>query len=192
MTRPLQPSSSSAHSTEDAEGYIPALFPVASQIGNRPWTRLWWRWDVRTGKRLSNIRWLVLRAGRVLWSELLWRPSTHEILREIGSLGWRIGRICQARISVRYGSLQGNYLDRRGNRRTRACIRDTQDIKKFRPRATLLDRQLFVEGWQQGAEWALCEIGNSQVGNSRSNQAAWDDPLRDGNPTPPSATQQPA
>ena len=177
-------------SSEDAGDYVPEAFPLAAQTGNHLWGRLWWRWDVRTGKRLSSIRWLISRIAQALWSEFLWHPSVREILKELGSLEWRIRRICQASISVRYGCLQGNRVGRLANARTRACIRDTQEIGTIRPRATLLDRQLFVEGWQRGAEWALCEIRNSRPDSLHIDLEASANP-DGGKSMPPSEVPQP-
>jgi hypothetical protein len=83
-------------SKSDREGYIPVEFPPVGQAG--PFGRWLWRWDVRTGKRLSSIRHLACRAGRAVWFRLLWAPLVRGIVSECCSLPLRIGTICATRV----------------------------------------------------------------------------------------------
>jgi hypothetical protein len=141
-------------STADRSNYIPAFFPEPTQSG--PFGRWLWRYDGRTGKRLSSIHWLASRAIHVLWFGLLWAPLVRGIARECHSLPRRIGTIYATKIyrhGVRLGSL-GGCKDQSSDMRTLACTRDMQRITNCRPWATPLDLAAYVEAWSMGAEWA--------------------------------------
>jgi hypothetical protein len=152
-----------AYSTTDQANYIPAFFPEPTQI--RRADRWLWRWDVRTGERLSSIRWLASRAIRFA-RLLLWMSQACGIVRECCSLPRRIGTIYVTKIyrrGVRLGSL-GNCKDQRSDMRTLACTRDMQHITNCRPWATPLDLAAYVEAWSMGAEWAAPANGMHQMG----------------------------
>jgi hypothetical protein len=136
----------------DRQGYSPVEFPPVGQAGL--FGRWLWRWDVRTGKRLSSIQCLASRAGRALWLGLLWSPIVRGIVREIRSLPGRIRTIYATRVyrnGVDFGPI-GPIDSQREE--THACIRDTQRIASYYPWATLLDVKLVVQAWRMGAEWA--------------------------------------
>src|SRR6266436_10125066 len=95
-------------------------------------------------------------------------PLIREVLRECRSLFQRIRMLRESIPLAYHGNLQGNRGHRRENEQTLRCIRDTQHITQHRPLATMLDRQLFVKGWQLGAEWGLGESGNLHQGNSHN------------------------
>jgi hypothetical protein len=45
-------------------------------------------------------------------------------------------------------------------KQTLACIQDTQRLAQIRPGVSLLECQLFVDGWKKGAEWGLSASGS--------------------------------
>src|SRR5579863_2933836 len=101
-------------SKTDQRGCIPAgQFPRVSDQRKVFGFRLY-RWDVRTGQRLSNIRWLVGRAIRFLWYRLPWRPLACEIALELRSLFQRINAIYATASYLRgvsFGSVGGLHCD---------------------------------------------------------------------------------
>jgi hypothetical protein len=138
--------------TFDDRGYIPVEFPPVGQT--TPFDRRWWRWDVRTGKRLSSIRYVASRAIRIAWSRSLWGPLARGIVQECCSLPRRIGTIYATKV-CRHGVCYGPVGPERSQREeTLACIRDTQHITNCYRWATLLDVKLIVQAWRMGAEWA--------------------------------------
>jgi hypothetical protein len=143
---------------------------------------------------LSNASYRAWSAIRKLCAHLRPGSLTREILRECCNLPSRITVLRESKLclyGLPIGRLQGNHVDRLGNERTRACSQDMQDIALFHPRATLLDRQLFVRGWQKGAEWALGKIGIPDPGSSHKDQAALSTPGNEGgNSMLPQAVQQ--
>ena len=91
-----------------------------------------------------------LRPGSVareILREYCTPPSRTKVPRE--SRLWLYG--------LQLGPLRGNHAHRNGNERTHVGMRDMQDTALFHPRATLLERRLFVRGWQKGAEWTRGE-----------------------------------
>ena len=78
---------------------------------------------------------------------------------EIDSLGQRIGMIAGTK-----PHLYGTYLGPSCRTTPTGClvecaatsgrIRDIQDMLASRPRATVCDQALFLEGWEKGAQWA--------------------------------------
>jgi hypothetical protein len=136
----------------------------------------------------------VYRAARAVYFYLRPPALAHEILRECCNLPRRIQNLRATKLclyGIEIGRLQGNHVDRRANERTRACMRDMQEIDTFHPRATLLDRQLFVEGWKRGAEWASGGTRNPQSGSTHTDLVALSNPDNSGgNSMPPQSTQQ--
>jgi|SRR5271170_3644653 len=104
-------------------------------------------------------------------------PLTREILRELYSLPSRIGWLYATK-----PYLHGNHIGRMGgspqdllrNAQTLACIRDTQRIAQSHRWANLLDRGLFVEGWNLGAKWASAESHNQDLGSAHTDESAFD------------------
>lgn len=125
-------------------------------------------WGVRMENRLPSFLRATVHIFQLLLSQGLRSPSIREIRQEIRSLLWRIGRICEATPFVCYGRV-GSLQQRHENERTLACMKDTQETTLFLPWATMMDRQVFVEGWKRGAEWALREGCNSHLDNSQKN-----------------------
>lgn len=144
--------SSTRSSTEDRSGYSRVIFP--EQKRNSLFDRLLWKWDGRTGQRLSSIRWLASRAIRFLWFRLLWHPLVREIARECCSLPRRIGTIYTTRIylGISFGPQQ--LSDPRRDAQIQACIVDMQRIAETHRWANLLDLSLALECWNRGARWA--------------------------------------
>lgn len=56
------------------------------------------------------------------------------------------------------------------NERTRARIRDTQQLNQNLPWATVADHQLFLSGWDKGAEWAFQRIRSIGLCNGHTEQ----------------------
>lgn len=161
----MQPRDTTESANEDRQGYSPAFFPEKRQTGFLG--RCLWKWDARTGERLSSIRYAVSLAGRALCSHLLRGSLIREILRECCSLPRRIGTIYATKLyrrGVHFGSLRCQQYQR-SNAMTLACMRDTQRISESRPWATSLDLALFVDGWQQGAEWGLSQSDKLESGS---------------------------
>src|SRR5271165_5728019 len=142
--------------TWDAGGYIPlggqggdrGRFDHSEVVG----------WRGRIDVFLSNIR--VLSSTLIQRAHARLRPSplVHEILRECCSLPRRIRMTLETKpylYGLRFGPAAHDLWRVRNHEQIRACIRDMRDIAKSRPLATYQDRQLFVEGWQSGAKWAL-------------------------------------
>jgi hypothetical protein len=147
----------------DQRDYTPAFFPEPNRT--RLLARWLWRWDGRTGKRQSSIRFAVSRAARFLWFELLSAPTVHGIALEFRSLAGRIGTIYATNLyrrGVCFGGL-GSYKDQTSNERTLACKRDTQRIATEHRWATLLDLAVYVEAWKAGAEWAASSGRREEV-----------------------------
>jgi hypothetical protein len=191
MYRNINDSSVSANTPgQDDQGYIPLGGQWDDQGGNNQRPVVGWR--ARTITRLSNVQHAVLRLTQSAYRRLRLSESVREILRECCSLPPRIRMIRESNLRVHFGRLAGNRLYRHDNARTLSCIRDTQDISKYRPKATFLDRQLFVQAWQLGAEWGLSENGIRCLGNLRNGQPASVNPILDagGNSMPPLAVQQ--
>ncbi len=148
-----------------------------------------------TAKRLPKFRSVACGLCRILFCEGLSFPSGREILRECGNLLWRIGKICETSPygpGAHYGRFAGNREHRRENERTRRCILDTKGISQSHPKATMLDRQIFVMGWKLGAEWGLGESGTSHQDNAQKGHRASRTPSEawGGNLTPPQAVPQ--
>jgi hypothetical protein len=144
------------YSTSDDSDYIPVAFPRVSDQ-----TRVFgfplWRWDARTGKRLSNIRWQVSRAIHVLWFRLLWTPLVHEIARECCSLPRRIGTIYATKAHLRepsFGWLGGPHYETQ-YKQIFACSRDMQGIASRAHWATSLDVQQWILAWGMGAQFGM-------------------------------------
>jgi hypothetical protein len=155
-------------STVDDSGYIPVVFPESSQT--QPLGRWLWRWDARTGKRVSSIRCAISRAIWTLWFQLLWGPLAREIVRECCSLPRRIATIYATRVyshGVCFGR-PGSRQEPSANERTLACIQDTRRITSSYRWATTLDVKLVVEAWQMGAEWACASECTSQKHNTNT------------------------
>jgi hypothetical protein len=141
-------------SSENDLGYIPLVAPDSDQDCKRNQESS--IWSAHTAGLLASIRSAVLQLCRALFARCRPFPLGREILRECYSLPRRIGMIRATKMylyGVRFGRLQENQRHRHSNERTLACIRDTQRITQSRPWATLMDRHLFVEGWQSGVEW---------------------------------------
>lgn len=149
--------SSGAKPTRDGSDRIPAIFPDPTQSGFLD--RWLWRWDVRTGQRLSSIRYLTSRVIRWLLSDSPWARLACEIVRECYSLPRRIGTICTTKL-YRYGVTIGHVQTSSQYERTLACTRDMQRITSRYRWATSLEVLLLVEAWQMGAEWACCKSDN--------------------------------
>lgn len=114
-----------------------------------------YRWDVRTGRRLSNIRWLVNRAGLFLWYRSLGHPLVREIAGELRSLVERIYTICESksyRRGVVLGFAGGQHFDTQCNQ-IRACTQDMRDITNRVRWATRLDLRILVEAWGMGGQF---------------------------------------
>jgi hypothetical protein len=116
--------------------------------------------DDRKPSRLSNVLLGVYRLYRAAYWALKPSPLACEISRELCSLPQRIGTL-RATKSYLYGIEIGPLGGIRGRelryKQTLACIRDMRHIAQSHPWANLLDRGLFVEGWNLGAKWALDE-----------------------------------
>jgi hypothetical protein len=165
------------YSTVDRQDYIPAFFLEPTQI--RPFDRWLWRWDGRTGKRLSNIHWLASRAIRFL-RVLLWGSQVCGIAQEFCSLPRRIGTIYATKIyrrGVRLGSLGGS-KEQILNERTLACNRDMQHITTLYRWATPLDLAVYVEVWKLGAAWAESVSGIHQLDTIDMRLQAFNTPSR--------------
>jgi len=145
---------SSDISKPDDSGYTPAVFPQTSRNGL--FGAVLWRWDARTGQRLSSIRWLVSRVMTAAWFGFLWHPLTREILRECYSFPHRIGTICATKpyLGISLGRIGHSLCALHSNEATLARSEDMQYIKGSCPWATLLDQKMFLEGWNRGARWA--------------------------------------
>jgi len=140
-------------SKTDGCGYSPVVFPSKNQTRFCRLRLL--RVDGRTGKSLSSIRWLVSRAIRLLCFDLPLVQLAREIVRELRSLGDRIGTIYAAKLyqsGVSFGPL-GIGPDSEQSRKTYACIRDMQHITSRYRWATSLDYSMMVEAWNLGVEW---------------------------------------
>lgn len=189
---PKKPSVSPA--SENRSDHNRASFPDSGRslhIGES-----WYRADGHKAKRLSVLGYVIFGLLRLLFGRGLLFPSTREILRECGNFLWRIGRICETSPygpGAHYGRYAGNREHRRENERTRRCILDTRGISQTHPKATMIDRQLFVMGWKLGAEWGLGESGTSHQDNAQKDHLASRTPSESmgGNFMPPEASQQP-
>lgn len=151
--------SGGAKPTRDDSDRTPAIFPDPTQSGFLD--RWLWRWDVRTGQRLSSIRYLISRAIRSLFSDSQWARLVREIARECYSLPRRIGTIYTTKL-YRYGVTIGHVQTSSQYERTLACTRDMQRITNRFRWATSLDVLLLVEAWQMGAEWACRKSDNAE------------------------------
>ena len=197
MTSP-QPGPTSREASERVsidgdEGYTPLGGLSDDQTSrDRP---AWERWGGYTADFLSSAQSEVYRAVRAGYFYLHPPALAHEILRELCNLPRRIQNLRATKLclyGIEIGRLQGNHVDQRANERTRACMRDMREIDTFHPRATLLDRQLFVEGWKRGAEWASGETRNPQPGSTNKDQVTLSNSGNSGgNSMPPLDVQQP-
>jgi hypothetical protein len=128
-------------SIDGDEGYTPlGGLPDDQTSRDRP---AWERWGGHTADFLSSARSEVYRAVRGGYFYLHPPALAHEILRELCNLPRRIQNLRATKLclyGIEIGRLQGNHVDQRANERTRACMRDMQDIGTFHPQATLLDR----------------------------------------------------
>jgi len=151
--------------TPDRSDRTPITFPDPRET--KLFGRWLWRWDVRTGTRLSSIRWLASRAIRFLWFGLLWAPLVRGIVLECYSLPRRIGTIYRTKIYLRGVSFWNpeKQQDSMSRKQIFACIRDTQHITSQHGWATILDFALLAEAWQMGAEWGLSCDGTQQKDN---------------------------
>jgi hypothetical protein len=140
-----------------------------------------WRLNARMGKRLSKVGSVISGGFQTLYFSGQWRPSIHEILLECGNFLWRIRRLRETSAGLlgtfgpTWASLPNGHLLRCDA--TRARMMDTQEMRTNHPRATVIDVDLFLEGWLAGAKWAAdtfrspCHIehmGNSAMENSSS------------------------
>lgn len=161
--------------SQDDQGYIPLEGQEGDQDGSGQPQGVGSCGRMVT--RLSSVQRAVWRLTQSAYRHLTFSSSVREILRECGSLPHRIRMIRESNLRIHFGRLAETRLHRRDNARTLTCIRDTRDIDKYHPQATFLDRQLFVQAWQLGAEWGLSESGIQCLDNSRSDQAALDNPV---------------
>lgn len=114
-----------------------------------------YRWDVRTGRRLSNIRVLVTRAFRFLRYRSLGHPLICEIVGELHTLLLRIQTIYVSK-SYRRGVLLGFlgtiHCDTQ-YAQLQSCIRDMQCIASHAHWARTLDHRAWVLAWGMGAQF---------------------------------------
>jgi len=127
----------------------------------------------------SNIQSGICRLFCSIYWLLLSFPLVHKTLWELCRVAQRIDTLyatkpylCENLI----GLLGENRMHSLRNAQTLACIQDTQYITQFRPWTNLLDRGLFVEGWNQGAKLALDETRTPHLGNVRIDELALDNP----------------
>jgi len=103
-------------------------------------------------------------------------PLTREILTELYSLPTRIGWLYATKPYLygnHIGQLGGSPQDALRNAQTLACIRDMQHIAASHRWASLLDRGLFVEGWNLGAKWAFGESHTQDLGSAHIDESAF-------------------
>ena len=118
------------------------------------------QWCARMGKPLSKVRSVVSGRFQTLFFCGLWRPSIHEILLECRNFLWRIRMLRETSAGLlgtfgpTWASLPNGHLLRCDA--TRARMMDTQEMRTNHPRATVIDVDLFLEGWLAGAKWAAC------------------------------------
>ena len=115
----------------------------------------------------------MLRASVAGW--LYRRPLLYGLLRESRNYLRRIAAPAELRAAYRhpFGDLSfGPVFEEVETRylrlcmKTQACIRDTQQSTQIKKSDSLLDLQLFVAGWKQGAEWGLSEVRNRDSAQS--------------------------
>lgn len=164
---------SQVSSTPDHAPCTPAFFPRPTET--RIFDRWLTRWDGRTGERLSNIRYVVSHAAKILWLSWFWSPLVRGIVRELRSTVQRIAKIHATKLylyRVTFRSLQ-TLQTRIGYAPIQACSEDTQEIAKTHRWATTLDLLLFVEGWRAGAEWALGSTRSESKDNEQQGHGAF-------------------
>jgi hypothetical protein len=133
--------------------YIPLTFPDKSQ------TQLFgfrvWRWDARTGKRHSNIHWLVSQAIHLLWYRSLGCQLICGIAQELRMSARRIRKIYKSPSCLSEPTLGrlGGIQYHTQYAQLHACSQDMQTIANRADWATNLDRKVWVEAWAMGARF---------------------------------------
>jgi hypothetical protein len=133
-----------------------------------------WRLNAHMGKRLSKVGSVIYGGFQTLYFSGPWRPSIHEILLEIRNCLWRIRKLRETNACLlgtfgpTWATLPSGHLLRCDA--TRARMLDTQEMRTNHPAATIIDVDLFLEGWLAGAKWAADTFRSSHhiehMGNS--------------------------
>jgi hypothetical protein len=97
---------------------------------------------------------------------LVYRASlVRAILREIRNLFWRIREIRRTQLHRRGISInplrQTPSPPERRENALACCIQDTRSLCTSRPVTTLIEAQLFVQGWELGADWLNRNCGTA-------------------------------
>ena len=147
-----------------AVGCSPVAFPRQCDQTRLFGIRLW-RFHVRTGRRQSNICWLVGRGIRALcgW---LWPPLAREIARELRSSAFRIGMRCGLplyRRWVSFGAVAPQPFLHSQDGPLHACIRDMQSTNNRLRWATTLDVQAWAQVWAMGARYGVSNSHNEAL-----------------------------
>lgn len=114
----------------------------------------------RIGRQYAHSRFH--QRSALWWSR---HPVLHTVLVECHSLLGRIQNLCQKQLwhyPVDLGRAMKTLPTQRlvPDTRTLARIHDTQTMLSIVPWATLADLEIYLAGWDRGAEWAGRGLGN--------------------------------
>ena len=130
--------------------------------------------DLHSGKEVREPS-LRKRVRRLLSGSLYHLPLLRGFLLELRSLVCRMVLRYERRCYL-YGfsvgplhQIEGGHLC--WNTRTRACILDMKSFEASRPWATMVDWEVYRDGWVKGAEWAernSCKSGPDNLSREPS------------------------
>jgi hypothetical protein len=120
-------------------------------------------------------------ARQQLWS---WYAFRRAIALELDNLGPRIQMLYRTKLHH-----HGAYLGPSGRisptgrdvlcAATFARIADMRCMLANHPKATGWDQEMFLEGWEMGAQWAACTVGNPERRKGNTVEMALNDVMRD-------------
>lgn len=102
-----------------------------------------------------------LRLRLLIYGWLQKYPRLHGYAVSLDSFGWRsefLSRLHVRQLLVDFGTALEKAPSGRlvPNRRTRSRIQDTETFVSSCPKATLFERWVFLQGWNAGERFALC------------------------------------
>lgn len=116
----------------------------------------------------------VLKVRRLIYGCLAKYPRLHGYAVGLDSFGWRsefLSRLHVRQLLVDFGTALEKAPSGRlvPNRRTRSRIQDTETFVSSCPKATLFERWVFLQGWNAGEQFALCNADKREMeGDVRS------------------------